>query len=96
MMKRFWFYRYSVLSICLACVDFLVIFGGTGAWSPAPPPAPHSQPYQRLVSLGLGLDAGSLGFAGLALARERPKTLAAVAIIVSCCAVFLCGMRVAV
>jgi hypothetical protein len=95
-MKRLWFYRYGALSICLSCADFLIVFGGTGAWSSAPPPAPHSEPYQRLASLGLGLATGSLGVAGLGLARERPKKLALAAITVSWLALFLCGMRLAV
>jgi hypothetical protein len=94
-MSRLWRYRYSAISLGLACANFLIVFGGTGAWSSAPPPAPHSEPYERLASLGLGLATGSLGFAGLGLVRERPKKLALVAIAVSWFTLFLCGMRMA-
>lgn len=95
-MKRLWLYRYSALSMGLACANFVVIFAETGAWSSGGPPDPHSAPYQRLATLGLGLAAGSLAFAGLGLARERPKKLAFVAVAVSWFTLFLCGMRMAV
>lgn len=94
-MKRLWLCRYSVISIGLACANFVVVFGGTGAWSSAPPPVPHSEPYQRLASLGLGLATGSLALAGLGLWRERPKKLAFMAAAVSLCSFWLCAMRMA-
>ncbi len=93
-MKRLWLYRYSILAIGLAGADLLVIFGATSSYWGGPP-IPHSDAYQRLASLGLGLITGSLGFAGLALAREKPKKIAFVAIAVSWTALFLCGMRMA-
>ena len=96
MIKRLWQCRYSVISLGLACANFLIVFGGTGAWSSEPPPVPHSQPYQRLVSLGLGLATGSLGFAGLGVFREEPTKLALVALVTSLCSLMLCTMRMAV
>jgi uncharacterized membrane protein len=95
MVKRLWLSRYSVISIGLACANFLVVFGGTNAWSSAPPPVPHSEAYQRLACVGLGLAWGSLGFAALGLWRERPKKLAFMAVAVSLCSFYLCAMRMA-
>jgi hypothetical protein len=93
--KRLWLYRYALLSITLALADFLIIFGGTGAWSCAPPPVPHSEPYRRLVYTHLGLFSVSVGLAGVALAREQPKKFAFTAVAVSLCSFFLCTMRMA-
>lgn len=94
-MKRVWLYRYSAISLGLACANFLIIYGGTGALSSAAPPAPHSPAYQRLVLLGLGLAWGSLGFAVWGVARERPKKLAFAALGLSWCSFMLCIMRMA-
>jgi hypothetical protein len=48
-MKRLWLCRYSVISLGLACANFLIVFGGTSAWSSAAPPAPHSPAYRAVV-----------------------------------------------
>ena len=95
-MKRLWLHRWSLLSAGLAFAQFLIIFGGTGAWSSAPPPVPHSAAYQRLAYLGLGLFGASMGFAGVGLAREEPRKFAFAAVGVSLCCMMICTMRMAV
>jgi uncharacterized membrane protein len=94
-MKRLRLCRYCVISLGLACANFVIVFGGTGAWSSAAPPAPHSPAYQRLASLNLGLATASLGFAVLGVFREEPTKFALVAVGASLCSFFLCTVRTA-
>jgi hypothetical protein len=95
-MKRVWVCGYSLVSLCLACANLLIVFGGTGAFSSQPPPIPHSGPYRHLVFLDLGLAWGSLGFAGLGAVRGEYTKLALVALGAGFCSLMLCTSRLSV
>jgi len=95
-MKALWMHRCGIASLGLALINLAIVLGSTTDWFWGAPLVPHTEPYWHLARGALVLALSSMGFGGLALAKERPRLFGIVALALSWLGYMVCVLRMTV
>ena len=92
-LKRAWAHRYSLVSLTLVALDFVVSYVFLSPWHLGPALTPTSPQVLRLGWINLVLNGLAVVFSILAIRMEQPKRLAYYALFATLVAIVLCGAR---
>jgi hypothetical protein len=76
--------------------NFLFVVGSLNNWFWSSGVVPHTELYRRILLIQISVAVVSIGLGGPAVAKERPRTVAVLALVIGWFSFFISGMSMAV